>query len=128
MCSIDICRRTRQFDRQYVLRVNIEDSNPVHIAAFMPKHGYAGFLHGKVVDMLYFPIIHDAHFPKWVPVWGGEDFEFFRPIFNLADASISTGVISILVFQKRFLKHDTGSEPIDTVETDAVVNDDVQVQ
>ncbi len=105
-----------------------EDSYPGHLSAVFPKHGYAGFLHGKVVDMLYFPIIRDAHFPKWVPVWGGDDFEFFRPIFNLADASISTGVITILVFQKRFLKHHTDNKPYDTVETGAVVNDDVQVQ
>ena len=82
-----------------------EESNPIHIAAFLPKGGgYAGFLHGKVVDMLYFPIIRDTHFPIWVPFWGGEDFEFFRPIFNLADASISTGVIAILLFQKRFFR------------------------
>ena len=96
------------------------------VAKMFPAHGYAGFLHGKVVDMLYFPIIRDAHFPKWVPVWGGEDFEFFRPIFNLADAAISTGVITILLFQKRFIKRPV-TEQTNTVETSAVVNDDVQV-
>ena len=105
-----------------------EDSIPGRLAAIFPKHGYAGFLHGKVVDMLYFPIIRDAHFPKWVPVWGGDDFEFFRPIFNLADASISTGVITILVFQKRFLKPHIDNEAYGSGETDAVVNDEVQVQ
>jgi signal peptidase II len=97
-------------------------------AKIFPEHGYAGFLHGKVVDMLYFPIISDARFPSWVPFWGGEDFEFFRPIFNLADASISTGVIAILLFQKRFFKHHNEEEKHRTVETGAVVNDDVQVQ
>ena len=96
------------------------------VAKIFPAHGYAGFLHGKVVDMLYFPIIRDTYFPKWVPIWGGEDFEFFRPIFNLADAAISTGVISILVFQKRFFKHQD-TVPNSTVETNAVVNDDIQV-
>jgi signal peptidase II len=96
------------------------------VAKMFPAHGYAGFLHGKVVDMLYFPIIRDAHFPKWFPVWGGEDFEFFRPIFNLADAAISTGVITILLFQKRFIKH-PAQEQNHTVETNAVVNDDVQI-
>jgi signal peptidase II len=96
------------------------------VAKIFPAHGYAGFLHGKVVDMLYFPIIRDTYFPKWVPIWGGEDFEFFRPIFNLADAAISTGVISILVFQKRFFKHQN-IETNSTVETNAVVNDDIQV-
>ena len=71
-----------------------------------PGGGYAGFLHGNVVDMFYFPIIRDAVIPAWIPFWGGEDFEFFRPIFNLADASISTGIIAILVFQKRFFKNE----------------------
>jgi len=98
------------------------------VAKIFPAHGYAGFLHGKVVDMLYFPIIKDVHFPSWVPIWGGEEFEFFRPIFNLADASISTGVITILVFQKRFFSHPTTTQNTNTVETGAVVNDDVQVQ
>lgn len=97
------------------------------VAKLLPAHGYAGFLHGKVVDMLYFPIISDVNFPKWVPIWGGEDFEFFRPIFNLADAAISTGVITILVFQKRFFKPHI-VEKHNTIETGAVVNDDVQVQ
>lgn len=97
-------------------------------AKIFPAHGYAGFLHGKVVDMLYFPIIKDAHFPAWVPFWGGDEFEFFRPIFNLADASISTGVITILLFQKKFFKHHPATEKHNTIETGAVVNDDVQVQ
>lgn len=97
------------------------------VAKIFPQHGYAGFLHGKVVDMLYFPIIQNAHFPKWVPVWGGDEFEFFRPIFNLADFAISTGVITILVFQKRFFKqHDADKQNV-TGETNALVNDDVQV-
>ncbi len=77
--------------------------------------------------MLYFPIISGVYFPSWVPIWGGEEFEFFRPIFNLADAAISTGVITILVFQKKFFKH-PAPEKHSTVETGAVVNDDVQVQ
>ncbi len=98
------------------------------VAKIFPVHGYAGFLHGKVVDMLYFPIISDVHFPTWVPIWGGEEFEFFRPIFNIADASISTGVITILVFQKKFFNHPEAAEKYSTIETGAVVNDDVQVQ
>jgi len=88
--------------------------------------GYAGFLHGKVVDMLYFPIITDAKFPNWVPIWGGETFEFFRPVFNIADASISFGVLFILLFQKRFFN--TSDEGFhSTVETSATVNDEVQI-
>jgi signal peptidase II len=64
--------------------------------------GYASFLHGKVVDMLYFPVIQ-TKYPSWFPIasWRGEDFEFFSPVFNLADASISVGVIALLIFQKR---------------------------
>ena len=65
--------------------------------------GYGAFLHGRVVDMFYFPIIQNAHFPSWFPFWGGEEFEFFRPVFNFADASISTGVISLIVFQKKLV-------------------------
>jgi signal peptidase II len=64
--------------------------------------GYSSFLHGRVVDMLYFPII-DAHWPSWSPFRPGETLVFFRPVFNLADSAITTGVLSILVFQKRFL-------------------------
>lgn len=106
-----------------------EESVPgsLAVAQIFPQHGYAGFLHGKVVDMLYFPMITNAHFPSWVPVWGGEEFEFFRPIFNLADAAISAGVIAILVFQKRFFPPAPPAEP-PVVETNAVVNDDVQIQ
>lgn len=90
-----------------------------HVAKiFPPNGGYAGFLHGRVVDMFYFPIIRNAHFPSWVPFWGGEDFEFFRPVFNLADASISVGVITLLLFQKRFFKHE--EEKSTTTETETV--------
>lgn len=83
-----------------------EYSSPVamNVAHIFPEHGYAGFLHGNVVDMLYFPIIRDVTLPQWLPLWGGEDFEFFRPIFNIADASISVGIIAILLFQKKFFK------------------------
>lgn len=87
-------------------------------------HGYAGFFHGRVVDMLYFPLF-SGHFPSWFPVWGGQPFEFFRPIFNIADASISTGVITILLFQKRFFK--IKEEAPVTVETKTEVSDETQV-
>jgi signal peptidase II len=106
-----------------------EDSsmNVYNVAKIFPAHGYAGFLHGKVVDMLYFPLIRNAHFPAWVPFWGGEDFEFFRPIFNLADASISTGIITILVFQKRFFKSNATHLHSRSIETETLVNDEMQV-
>ena len=86
----------------YGMMFNNSDYFMRNIAVLFPRTGgYAGFLHGQVVDMLYFPIIQ-SHFPSWLPVWGGEDFEFFSPVFNLADASISVGVIAILLWQKRF--------------------------
>jgi signal peptidase II len=70
---------------------------------FPPGGGYSSFLHGRVVDMLYFPVI-DTHWPKWSPFRPGETFIFFRPVFNLADSSITCGVISILLFQKKMFK------------------------
>lgn len=72
------------------------------VAQFLPEGGgYAPVLFGKVVDMFYFPII-SARFPEWVPIWGGDDFIFFRPIFNFADACISVGVVYLLLFHRRF--------------------------
>ena len=70
---------------------------------FPNERGYAGFLYGKVVDMLYFPIIK-GNWPHWFPIWGGREFIFFRPVFNIADSAITTGVFIILFFQKRFFK------------------------
>lgn len=70
---------------------------------FPPEGGYAPFLHGRVVDMFYFPII-EGHFPSWFPFWGGEEFIFFRPVFNLADAAISVGVFIIILYQKKYFK------------------------
>jgi signal peptidase II len=67
---------------------------------FPPGGGYSSFLHGRVVDMFYFPIIN-THWPSWLPLKGGESFVFFRPVFNIADSAITCGVISILVFQKK---------------------------
>jgi signal peptidase II len=66
------------------------------------KGGYESFLHGRVVDMLYFPIIENGRFPDWLPIWGGETFEFFRPVFNIADTAISGGVFTLIIFQNRF--------------------------
>jgi signal peptidase II len=63
---------------------------------------YTTMVHGKVVDMFYFPIITDAQFPSWMPIWGGESFEFFRPVFNFADMAISSGVIALFIFQSKF--------------------------
>ena len=63
--------------------------------------GYGTFLHGKVVDMFYFPVIR-GFYPSWFPFWAGQEFIFFRPVFNVADASITIGVFTMLIFQKRF--------------------------
>ena len=81
------------------------ESNFFETAKLLPGQGYAGLFHGKVVDMFYFPIIQGI-IPSWFPIWGGEDFIFFRPVFNVADAAISIGVISILIFQKRYFKEE----------------------
>lgn len=74
---------------------------PTVAVLFPPEGGYAGFLQGKVVDMLYFPII-DTYFPEWVPWLGGDRFQFFRPVFNVADSAITVGMALILINQKRY--------------------------
>lgn len=100
-----------------------ENSTVSNIAHIFPAHGYAGFLHGKVVDMLYFPII-DTHFPSWFPFWKGESFVFFSPIFNIADASISTGIIAIFVFQKKFFGSHNHQPAL---KSENLINDEVPV-
>jgi len=81
------------------------ESSYFETASLFPSEGgYGTFLHGKVVDMLYFPLI-EGRFPEWLPLWGGDHFLFFRPIFNVADSAISIGVFIILLNQKRFFKH-----------------------
>lgn len=88
-----------------------------HLGRMVPwGKGYGDFLHGKVVDMLYFPIMTGT-FPSWFPVWAGEPFEFFRPVFNLADFSISFGVIAIVVFQNKLLHKKVPDTPLANVET-----------
>jgi signal peptidase II len=61
------------------------------------------WFHGQVIDMLFFPIF-DFYWPEWVPIWGGDNFVFFSPVFNIADSSIFLGVVSILIFQRRFFR------------------------
>ena len=70
------------------------------VAVFLPSDGgYAPFLYGKVVDMLYFPLF-GFYWPQWIPFIGGEYFEFFRPVFNIADSAISVGVIALILFYR----------------------------
>ncbi|MFA9213667.1 MAG: lipoprotein signal peptidase [Candidatus Methylacidiphilales bacterium] len=86
------------------------------LATFLPVDGgYASWFHGSVVDMLYFPIIHGS-FPSWFPIWGGESFEFFRPVFNVADATISVGFVLILLFQKEFTEQSVPKEEVVSLE------------
>ena len=80
------------------------------VATFMPPGGgYGEWLHGKVVDMFYFPLI-DTILPDWVPVWGGQQFVFFRPIFNLADSAICAGVFLLLICYRRTLANSLSNE------------------
>ena len=73
------------------------------IAHFVPwGQGYAPLFYGRVVDMFYFPII-DTYWPDWLPIWGGEHFIFFSPIFNFADSCISVGVVALLLFFRKEL-------------------------
>jgi signal peptidase II len=76
-------------------------SSEFYVSYFVPfGTGYAPFLMGKVVDMFYFPLIVTT-WPSWVPFWGGEEFIFFSPVFNFADASISVGVVLLLLFFRK---------------------------
>jgi signal peptidase II len=86
------------------------DASYGNVASFLPAGGgYAPFLHGKVVDMFYFPLWKGSY-PDWLPVIGGDRFIFFRPVFNVADASISVGIMLLLIFQKRFLPRPDAEE------------------
>ncbi len=79
------------------------ESTAHQIAQLVPVgEGYDTWLHGKVVDMFYFPII-DTYLPEWLPIWGGKHFIFFSPIFNFADAAISCGLIALLLFYRQYL-------------------------
>lgn len=78
-------------------------ASPYYTSYFVPfGEGYSTFLTGRVVDMFYFPLIV-TQWPQWVPVWGGEEFIFFSPIFNFADASISVGFVLLLLFCRKEL-------------------------
>lgn len=97
-------------------------SSPYYVSYFVPfGDGYAPFLMGKVVDMFYFPLI-ESTFPDWVPFWGGENFIFFSPVFNFADACVSVGVVVVLLFYQRELtelfKDDKPKEQPTSIDSD----------
>ena len=74
------------------------------VATFLPEEGgYSSLFHGKVVDMLYFPL-YQGYLPEWVPFWGGEYFRFFEPVFNIADIFISIGVFCLILDELFFYK------------------------
>lgn len=81
------------------------DPLPPAVASFVPGEGYAGLFYGRVVDMLYFPLF-SFYWPDWMPWIGGERFEFFRPVFNIADSAISVGVVCMILFYHRCLSSD----------------------
>lgn len=79
------------------------ESTPFSLATLFPDGGgYGTFLHGKVVDMLYFPIV-SWDWPDWIPGIGGNHFVFFQPVFNLADAAISVGTIVLILFYSKYV-------------------------
>lgn len=82
----------------------IFDHSYYQLAHFLPDAGgYAGFLQGRVVDMLYFPVIN-GHWPSWSPINPSEQFIFFRPVFNIADSAITCGMFLILLFYRKTLQ------------------------
>jgi len=112
---IDSCIYGLIFDKGYTFDATSGFYLPYEGLAQFSPNGYGQLFQGNVVDMLHFPLIN-GHFPAWFPIWGGEDFEFFRPIFNIADAAISTGVITLILFQKKFMPV-TSELPKDTATT-----------
>ncbi len=86
----------------YSLLFSESGYSPSAVAQFLPNSGgYGNILQGKVVDMLYIPLVR-GYLPEWLPFWGGDYFIFFRPVFNLADTAITIGVLLIFIFHKRF--------------------------
>lgn len=97
------------------------ESTYTHAASFLPENGgYSTLLHGKVVDMLYFPVYANV-LPEWFPIWGGQHIVFFRPVFNIADSSITIGVFTLIIFQRRFFRK--SSTHINEQQVEAPISD-----
>lgn len=85
----------------------IFDHSSGQIATLFPSEGaYGTLLHGKVVDMLYFPL-WQGYLPEWIPIWGGQFFTFFEPVFNIADSSITIGFLLMIIFNKKVFAKNT---------------------
>lgn len=85
--------------------VMFTESTYYDVAQMVPwGEGYSTLLHGNVVDMLYFPIIEIERMPDWFPIWGGEEYTFFSPVFNMADSYVTCGFVYLLLFQRSFFK------------------------
>lgn len=104
---------TRKYHRGLILNVALIFSgalgNIIDSVFYGKIYDYAPLFHGRVVDMLYFPLM-EGIFPQWVPIWGGEEYIFFRPVFNIADSAIFIGVVTILIFQKTYFKEEVREE------------------
>lgn len=105
-------------------------STPFYVSYFVPfGTGYSSFLQGKVVDMFYFPLIVST-WPDWVPFWGGEEFIFFSPVFNFADACVSVGIVILFLFYRKDLENlsDTmmGRKEIENLEEQQIVSNEIQ--
>src|SRR5699024_6083933 len=78
------------------------------VASLFSTEVYGTFLHGKVVDMLYFPR-WEGYLPSWIPLWGGQYFTFFEPVFNIADSSITIGFLMMILFNRQVFRKEFAS-------------------
>lgn len=106
----------------------IFDHSYGQIASFLPEGGgYSSFLHGKVVDMFYFPVINSTY-PAWFPFWPGRELVFFRPVFNIADSSITIGIFMILLFYRHHFDDSAQKEEENTdIQADNLPGNQVEV-
>lgn len=94
------------------------NSSSGQVAAFLPAEGgYSSFFHGRVVDMLHFPI-WKGFFPDWIPFFGGRFFTFFEPVFNIADMAISTGIGILIFFNKKAFKEPSSAVAYENIQVE----------